>query len=74
MSLPGLVLLYVALALLAVAGLAIWDAFRHRRFHAGQEVDKVFRCESCGYVYTDDHDVDRSRCPQCGTTNDPFTF
>ena len=36
--------------------------------------DKVFRCEECSYVYTDDPDVDRSRCPQCGRVNETFKF
>jgi len=36
--------------------------------------DRVFRCGKCGYVYTDDPDVDRSRCPQCRCINDAMSF
>ena len=36
--------------------------------------DRVFRCVKCAYVYTDDHDVDRSRCQQCGTLNEAIKF
>jgi ribosomal protein S27AE len=28
------------------------------------------RCERCGLVYTDDPDVTRSRCSQCGRVNE----
>ncbi|MBM3824185.1 MAG: hypothetical protein FJ404_15080 [Verrucomicrobia bacterium] len=74
MSLPGLTLAYVGLLMAAIGGLAVWDLFRRRKFQQGPHVDNVFRCEKCRYVYTDDHDVDRSRCPQCGVTNEPFSF
>ena len=36
--------------------------------------DRVFRCTKCGLVYTDDADVDRSRCTQCGKLNEPIVF
>jgi DNA-directed RNA polymerase subunit RPC12/RpoP len=36
--------------------------------------DRVFRCVKCAYVYTDDPDVDRSRCQQCGTLNEAIKF
>ena len=36
--------------------------------------DQVFRCEECDYVYTDDHDVERSLCPECGRMNNPCSF
>jgi predicted Zn-ribbon and HTH transcriptional regulator len=36
--------------------------------------DRIFRCVKCGFVYTDDPDVDRSRCSQCGQMNDPIEF
>ena len=74
MSLSHLVLVYVAVFMGAIAALSIWDLFRQRRFDSGQNRDTVFRCAKCGYVYTDDFDVDRSRCPQCGVTNEPFKF
>jgi TonB family protein len=36
--------------------------------------DRVFRCTKCGSVYTDDPDVDRSRCVQCGQLNEAIEF
>ncbi len=48
--------------------------FRHKRFEPEPTEDRVFRCDDCGYVYTDDPDVDRSRCPECGLFNSPFVF
>lgn len=36
--------------------------------------DQVFRCEECDYVYTDDHDVERSLCPECGRMNNSVQF
>ena len=48
--------------------------FRRKRFEPEPTEDRVFRCQDCAYVYTDDHDVDRSRCPECGLFNLPFVF
>ncbi len=74
MALGDLILVYLVLTLVAVCGGA-WYADRQRRhFEPEPTDDSVFRCEKCGYVYTDDHDVDRSRCPQCGTGNQAFQF
>ena len=36
--------------------------------------DHIFRCRRCGYVYTDDPDVERSRCIQCGQMNEAIKF
>ena len=36
--------------------------------------DHVFRCEGCEYVYTDDGDVERSLCPECGKMNNSVQF
>ena len=36
--------------------------------------DQVFQCEECEYVYTDDADVERSLCPECGRMNSPVQF
>jgi len=74
MSIPALILGYVVLLLGALAGLAIYSEMRRRRFHPTASEDKIFRCQSCGYVYTDDADVDRSRCSQCGKLNEAIEF
>ena len=65
---------YVVLLLAAVSCLAIYSEMRRRRFHPTASEDKIFRCQSCGYVYTDDADVDRSRCSQCGKLNEAIEF
>ena len=72
---PDLILLsYVVLLLAAISVLAIYTEQRQRRFGPTPSDDRVFRCVKCGYVYTDDPDVDRSRCQQCGTLNEAITF
>ena len=65
---------YVVLSLAGLAGLAIYTEQRQRRFGPTPSDDRVFRCVKCGYVYTDDPDVDRSRCQQCGTLNEAIKF
>ncbi|HXT40870.1 MAG TPA: hypothetical protein VN887_12725 [Candidatus Angelobacter sp.] len=66
--------LYVLLLLGALGAVAVYYEFRRRRFEPTSSEDKIFRCEKCAFVYTDDADVDRSRCPQCGTVNKMFKF
>lgn len=72
---PDVLLLAYLVALLA-ALMALWltNSFRRRRFLSGPAEDRVFRCSRCGSVYTDDPDVDLSRCPQCGLMNESFDF
>ncbi len=74
MSIAALVETYVALALGALCVLGIYSEMRRRRFWPTHSADRIFRCEKCGYVYTDDPDVDRSRCSQCGKLNEPIVF
>jgi predicted Zn-ribbon and HTH transcriptional regulator len=66
--------LYVVVLLAALAAVAIYYDFRQRRFEPTPTEDHVFRCEQCGFVYTDDADVDRSRCPQCSRLNETYQF
>ena len=74
MTPDGLLFVYV-LTLLAILGaLAVYYDFRRKHFELTPSQDNVFRCEKCAYVYTDDPDVDRSRCPQCGTQNATYQF
>jgi rubrerythrin len=65
---------YVVLLLAGLGALAIYTEQRQRRFGPTPSDDRVFRCIKCGYVYTDDPDVDRSRCQQCGTLNEAIKF
>lgn len=72
---PDRLLGYYVLSLLAgLALVALYSELRRRRFEPTSTEDSIFRCRQCGFVYTDDPDVDRSRCPQCGQMNEPFEF
>jgi hypothetical protein len=74
MSVPNLILTYVVVLLAGIGGLAIYTELRRRRFQPTPSEDRIFRCRNCGYVYTDDPDVDRSRCSQCGRMNNAIEF
>ncbi|MCX6921877.1 MAG: hypothetical protein NT154_01470 [Verrucomicrobia bacterium] len=74
MSIQDLILTYVVVLLAALAGISIYSELRRRSFNPTQSEDRIFRCSRCGFVYTDDPDVDRSRCSQCGQTNHPIVF
>ena len=74
MPADSLIFIYVVSLLAALSGLAIYSEVRSRRFGPTSSEDRIFRCENCGQVYTDDADVDRSRCSQCGRMNDAVKF
>jgi predicted Zn-ribbon and HTH transcriptional regulator len=74
MPIVQLLLSYVLLLLGSLAAVAVYTEFRQRRFKSTESSDRIFRCARCGYVYTDDPDVDRSRCSQCGQMNEPIQF
>ena len=74
MATPSLVFAYVTLLLAALGALTLYSETRRRRFRPAASEDCIFRCEKCGLVYTDDADVDRSRCSQCGKLNEAFKF
>ena len=74
MSIHALILLYTVCLLGLIAAAGIYSELRRRRFEPRPSDDCIFRCSRCGYVYTDDPDVDRSRCSQCGQTNDAIKF
>ena len=74
MSIAGLILTYVVVLLCALAAVAVYAELRRRRFEPTPSEDRIFRCSRCGYVYTDDPDVDRSRCSQCGRMNEAIRF
>jgi predicted Zn-ribbon and HTH transcriptional regulator len=74
MSTPQLILTYLISLLAVLATVGVYTELRKRRFKPMPSNDRIFRCTKCGYVYTDDPDVDRSRCSQCGQSNDPIQF
>jgi hypothetical protein len=74
MTTESLVFLYVLVLMAALSVLALYSERRQRRFGPRPSDDRIFRCEKCGFVYTDDPDVDRSRCQQCGVLNEAMRF
>jgi rubrerythrin len=73
-TLETVILGYVAGLLVCILGIGGYAEQRRRRFGFTPSEDRIFRCGKCGFVYTDDPDVDRSRCPHCGTANQAITF
>jgi predicted Zn-ribbon and HTH transcriptional regulator len=74
MAIHSLILTYVIVLLVSLTVVAIYAELRRRRFEPTPSEDRIFRCRRCGYVYTDDPDVDRSRCSQCGQMNEAIQF
>jgi predicted Zn-ribbon and HTH transcriptional regulator len=74
MAIHNLILTYVIVLLVSLTVVAIYAELRRRRFEPTPSEDRIFRCRRCGYVYTDDPDVDRSRCSQCGQMNEAIQF
>jgi len=74
MSIQGLILCYVVVSLAGLVGAAVYTELRRRRFGPTPSEDRIFRCKHCGFVYTDDPDVERSRCSQCGKLNEAIEF
>ena len=72
---PEIVLLLYLVSLLAAVCLsALYYDRRRKRFTPTPSEDRVFRCSRCAFVYTDDADIDHSRCPQCGAVNEAIRF
>ena len=74
MPLDIVIFAYVATLLAGLSCVVIYYELRRKRFEPIPSEDHIFRCEKCGFVYTDDSDVERSRCPQCGTLNIMIEF
>lgn len=74
MNVDAAIFVYLVSLLAGLSMVAIYYELRRKRFEPVPSEDNIFRCEKCAFVYTDDADVTRSRCPQCGTSNEVFTF
>jgi hypothetical protein len=74
MPADSLIFAYMVSLLAALSGLVVYSEMRRRRFAPTSSEDRIFRCSNCNFVYTDDADVDRSRCSQCGRMNDAFEY
>ncbi len=70
----GVIFAYLVSLLAGISCLAVYSEMRRRRFGPAVEADRIFRCAKCGLVYTDDADVERSRCSQCGRLNEAIKF
>jgi uncharacterized paraquat-inducible protein A len=74
MPIHTLILGFVVITLGAVGLIVFFTELRRRKFQPHPSRDHIFRCKECQSVYTDDPDVDRSRCPQCGKLNEAIEF
>lgn len=74
MDFHQLIFISVAISLLGMVFFYFYYAVRLKRFEPSESEDRVFRCQQCANLYTDDGDVDLSRCPKCGNYNPPFHF
>ena len=74
MPVHTLILGFVVTTLGALGVLVVFSELRRRRFEPHPSQDRIFRGQRCSSVYTDDPDVDRSRCPQCGKLNEAIEF
>jgi predicted Zn-ribbon and HTH transcriptional regulator len=69
-----LLFIYLMTLLVGVFAIAVYSERRRKRFEPTPNKDHIFRCGKCAFVYTDDSDIDRSRCPQCGMINEIIEF
>ena len=74
MTTDFLIFLYVLVLLVGLSAVALYSEMVRKRFEPTPSEDRIFRCRKCAFVYTDDPDADRSRCPQCGVTNESIQF
>lgn len=74
MPIDAILFAYVVVLLGALSLVITASELHRRRFAPKPSEDRIFRCGNCGFVYTDDSDVDLSRCSQCGQTNEPVKF
>ncbi len=74
MAISALLTGYVVVFLGTLSCIGLYYERRQKRFGPTPSADHIFRCQRCGFVYTDDADVDRSRCPQCSALNQAIKF
>lgn len=72
---PPVVIFIFLFMLLAGWGLSAYYLRRQDvGFNPEPSGDTIFQCQICGRFYTDDADVERSLCPECGEMNNPVQF
>jgi predicted Zn-ribbon and HTH transcriptional regulator len=74
MSVSTVIFYYLATLLAALSAVIVYSVRRRKQFEPTPSDDHIFRCQKCAFVYTDDPDVDSSRCPHCGALNDAIEF
>lgn len=65
-----LIVIPLALMLIGLFSAAwVYDikTFRRRK----RKDETIYRCLSCGRIYTDIHRIPLTRCPKCGKQNEP---
>jgi len=74
MSIPTLIVIYVALLLGALCVVGIYSEMRRAASARRTRRTGFFAARLAVTSITDDADVDRSRCIQCGKLNEPIVF
>ena len=74
MLISDIIFLYLIVMLVGWAVVAFYARRQVVKFDHATGHDHVFCCEGCEYVYTDDGDVERSLCPECGKMNNSVQF
>ena len=74
MALEVILLTYLLFTMGSITAVALYTTVRYKKFEPTSSLYQIFKCEKCNFVYTDDADVDRSRCPQCGLINEAIHF
>ena len=74
MLISDVIFLFLIVLLSGWAMVAFYARRQDVKFDDAASHDHVFRCEGCEYVYTDDGDVERSLCPECGKMNNSVQF
>jgi|TARA_B100001971_G_C18263544_1_gene589429 predicted Zn-ribbon and HTH transcriptional regulator len=69
-----IIFLFLTVLLVGWAMIAYYARRQNVKFDYSVSHDRVFHCKGCEYVYTDDDDVERSLCPECGQMNNSVQF
>jgi len=68
------VVLYLLAVLAIIALAAACNAARRRGMRTEPTPTHIFSCSKCAHPYLDNHELERSNCPRCGTVNEPQRF
>ena len=69
MDLGSILLIFMAVPLLIIAGLSLYYSFRFRH-KPSSEKESIYACADCGHVYAFARNRPMDRCPRCGHLND----